>query len=175
MECVFKLVITGVLAFIQPGTQTQIVAGILIVYLMQLTFQCALHCAPHCALSDSLARVSRPYVEKSYHRIAYAAIVQLFVFTVFALLLRYEVAITKKKETDRVLYDVLLGVLTCSVYFIPVVIVVDVASSGVLKKRKMRSTGSRMTKRSFPRSLMKLRRTSHTAHPGKVLNKRLAA
>lgn len=75
-------------------------------------------------LSDSLSRVSRPYVEKSYNRIAYAAIVQLFVFTIFALLLRYEVAIVKKETKNRVIYDVLLGVLTCSVYVIPVVIVV---------------------------------------------------
>ena len=103
-----KLVITGVLGFISPGTEGQVAAGMLITFISLLLYQRAL-----------------PYSEKVYRQIGYGAAIQLFVFLVFALLLSAKVPINgHDTAADTRFYGACLGVLTSSVFTLPVVLII---------------------------------------------------
>lgn len=68
VETANKLIITGVLGFIAPGTQAQVAAGVGITFLMLLAYQKWL-----------------PYTEKCYRQIGYANAVEVFMFLTFAM------------------------------------------------------------------------------------------
>ena len=65
-----------------------------------------------------------PYSEKVYRQVGYGAAIQLFVFLVFALLLSAKVPINGHDEAaDRRFYGACLGVLTASVFTLPVLLI----------------------------------------------------
>jgi len=102
-----KLIITGVLGFIAPGTNGQVAAGMLMTFVMLLIYQGAL-----------------PYSDKVYRHIGYGAAIQLFLFLVFALLLSADIKITGGGvRADRLFYGACLGILTSSVFVLPVLLV----------------------------------------------------
>jgi hypothetical protein len=61
-----------------------------------------------------------PYSEKAYRQIGYAAAVVLFIFLVFAQMLKADVQIT---SDNAAFYGAALGVLTCAIFVLPVLIV----------------------------------------------------
>ena len=103
VEVANKLVITGVLGFIAPGEQAQVVAGLGLTFLMLLAYQRVL-----------------PYHEKAYRGIGYAAAIQLFLFFALALMLKAGVRVT---QNDDSFFGAAVGVLFCSVFTLPVLIV----------------------------------------------------
>ena len=104
VEVFNKLMITGVLGFIAPGTEAQTVAGMGLTFLMMLGYQKAL-----------------PYKEKTYRHIGYAASVTLFVFLVFALMLKANVTVG---QDNNGFYGGCIGILMCSVFVVPAVLVI---------------------------------------------------
>ena len=104
VEVFNKLMITGVLGFIAPGTEAQTVAGMGLTFLMMLGYQKAL-----------------PYKEKTYRHIGYAASVTLFVFLVFALMLKAQVTVG---QDNNGFYGGCIGILMCSVFVVPAVLVI---------------------------------------------------
>jgi len=103
IESANKLIITGVLGFIAPGTQAQVAAGVGMTFLMLLMYQRAL-----------------PYAEKTYCHIGYAASIELFLFLVFAswLTVSYKVA-----PENAAFYGSAIGVLMVAVFALPVILV----------------------------------------------------
>ena len=71
VETLNKLLLTGVLGLISPGTMGQVVAGLALTFCMLLLYQTAM-----------------PYTDKLLRRIFYAATIQLFLFFLFALMAR---------------------------------------------------------------------------------------
>ena len=102
VECMQKLIITGILGFIAPGQPGQVVAGLGITFLFLLFYQRQL-----------------PYYHKTHRQIGYAAAVELPIFFVFALLLKTDIRVT---SDDERFYDVCIGVLMCSVFVLPVLL-----------------------------------------------------
>jgi len=104
VEVLNKLIITSVLGFIAPGTQGQVAAGLGVTFLMLLAYQHA-----------------RPYRENAYYQIGHAAAVELFLFFVFALMLKADVQVIPRNNDD--FYSFAVGLLFCSVFALPVFII----------------------------------------------------
>jgi len=103
VEAISKLLITGVLGFIAPGTQGQVVAGLGLTFLMLLAYQRVL-----------------PYCEKAYRHIGYAAAIEMYLFFALALMIKAQVKVTPRNDE---FYSAAVGVLFCSVFVLPVLII----------------------------------------------------
>ena len=93
----------GVLGFIAPGQQAQVVAGLGLTFLMLLAYL-----------------TYPPYLENAYSTIGLAAAIELVLFFAFALMLKAGVKVT---PNDDLFYGACVGVLMCSVFTFPVLVV----------------------------------------------------
>lgn len=98
-EAVNKLLISGAIRFISPGTNTQVFSGLAITFGFLLLYQRIL-----------------PYHEKAYRHIGLAASLILFLYFGFALLLKAEVEIT---SNPSLFYAVVFGALSISTFSVP--------------------------------------------------------
>ena len=96
--------ITGVLGFIAPGTQGQVVAGLVISFLMLLGYQHA-----------------QPYAEKAYRHIGYAAAIELVLFFALGLMLKADIQVVPAHNHE--FFASALGVLVCCVFVVPALII----------------------------------------------------
>lgn len=101
-----QLLITGILAFIAPGRIGQVVAGLFITLGFLLAYQ----------------RV-QPYEDKSYRRIGLFMSLILFLFFVFALLVKAGVDTMSSAAGTAAFNDACLGLLTAGTFTLPVVVV----------------------------------------------------
>ena len=105
-ETLLKLLITGVLTFIAPGRVGQVVAGLFITFAFLLGYQ----------------RV-QPYEDKTYRRIGFYQAVTLYLFFVFALLVKADIDTMTSAAATAAFNDACLGILTCATFAVPVVLV----------------------------------------------------
>ena len=120
VETIFKLIITGVLGLIAPGTQSQVAVGMVITFLMLLFYQHAM-----------------PYKEKVFRNVGYFAAIELFVFLVLAMMLAADVQITGSgPAADKAFYGVVAGVLTTSSFALPAVLVLHRVALGGLEEEE---------------------------------------
>jgi hypothetical protein len=104
VETIQKLVLTGILGFVAPGTQGQVVTGVGITFLMLLAYQKA-----------------QPYAEKAHRHVGYAAAIELFLFFTLGLWIKAGVVVTPDNDA---FFSASIGVLCCCVFSLPVVIIV---------------------------------------------------
>ncbi len=105
-EALQKLFITGILAFIAPGRVGQVVAGLFMTLCFMLAY----------------ARFS-PYEDASYRRIGFAMSLILFLFFVFALLVKAGVDTMSDAAGTAAFNDACLGILTAATFTVPVLVV----------------------------------------------------
>jgi hypothetical protein len=105
-EALQKLLVTGVLAFIAPGRIGQVVAGLFMTLCFLLAY----------------ARVA-PYEDKVYRQIGFVMALVLFLFFVFALLVKAGVDTMSDAAATAAFNDACLGILTAATFAVPVIMV----------------------------------------------------
>jgi len=101
-----KLLITGVLGFVQPGKFGQVVAGTFMTFAMLLVYQYAL-----------------PYSSRAIRLIAFSGQLVMFLFFIIALLIKSGVPVTA--TSDQLFYGLACTSLTVAVVAVPVMIVIQ--------------------------------------------------
>ena len=110
-ETAVKLVLTSVLLFIAPGSAAQILAGVLITFLVLVVYLRVL-----------------PYAVKAVRRIAYACNLVIFLLMLLALGLKANVSVGNAHHTD-LFYSTCVGLVIYSLLAAPVFITIN---SGVM-------------------------------------------
>jgi predicted outer membrane repeat protein len=110
-ETAVKLVLTSVLLFIAPGSAAQILAGVLITFLVLIVYLRLL-----------------PYSVKAVRRIAYACNLVIFLLMLLALGLKANVGVGNSDHTD-LFYSVCVGIVIYTLLAAPVLITLN---SGVM-------------------------------------------
>ena len=101
-DTLFKLLISGVLGQISPGTQSQVVAGLGICFAYLLAVQ-----------------VLQPHTQKPYRAIAACMAIELVVFLTLALMLKSGVHVV---ANDYKFYQTCLAINVCSVFVLPTIL-----------------------------------------------------
>jgi hypothetical protein len=104
VACLQKLIVTGLLGLVSPGTSGQVAAGLGITFGFLLFYQAHL-----------------PYKEKTFRQIGYAAAIELPIFFVFGLMIKGNVQVLTSHNSR--FFDACVGVLMCSVFVLPVLLV----------------------------------------------------
>ena len=110
-ETAVKLVLTSVLLFIAPGTAAQILAGVLITFLVLIIYLRML-----------------PYAVKAVRRIAYACNLVIFLLMLLALGLKANVSVGNGRRSD-LFYSACVGLVIYALFAAPVVITLN---SGIM-------------------------------------------
>ena len=103
IEAANKLLITGALQFVSPGSTTQVFAGVVISFVSLQAYQRGL-----------------PYTNKAVRQIGFSAAMVLFLFFFFALLVKAGVALT---NNDTLFYGTIIGALSVAVFGVPAIII----------------------------------------------------
>jgi len=103
VETLKKLLLTGVLSYIAPGRIGQVVAGFFLTFAFMLAIL-----------------LVQPFSDQTYRRVAEWQAVTLFLFFVFALLVKAGV---DTMSTDGLFKNSCFGILMCSVFSVPVIAV----------------------------------------------------
>ena len=110
-ETAVKLVLTSVLLFIAPGSAAQILAGVLITFLVLIVYLRML-----------------PYAVKAVRRIAYACNLVIFLLMLLALGLKANVSVGNGRRSD-LFYSACVGLVIYALFAAPVVITLN---SGIM-------------------------------------------